>query len=370
MKTASTTLGLFARLGISAAVLLGSQQALAAGTDAGTVVSNTALVDYQVGSVAQPQESSAPVTFAVDRRVDFTVIRTGTDLTDINAGASGSLEFVVTNTSNDALDFNLGAVQLGPADGEIYTGDATTIDDDGRDTSVPTYAIGTFETAPGAGDAGAPDCSAPLASPLIDDLPEDIAVRVYLCADAPSGAVNDDVAGLRLTATAADDAGTPLVESADTKDGVENVFATSSGTNTEDDVDGFRIKVPALAVTKSYVVEGGGPAIPGAIVVYTITIDNSGGVAPATAISIADTIDASIELEDSGGSGYSDITVNDGTNPADTCRAELTASDNGDSCTWDSAGRVLTVASRNAAGDPINVADGVVGTISFRVVIQ
>ncbi|NND58865.1 MAG: hypothetical protein HKN49_01210 [Gammaproteobacteria bacterium] len=368
MKTVSKTFSLIVRLGISAAALLISQHALAAGTDAGTVISNTALVDYQVGSVAQPQESSGAVTFAVDRRVDFTVVRTGSALTDINAGAAGSLEFVVTNTSNDFLDFNLGSAQLVAADGEIYTGDPTTIDDDGRDTSAPTYAIGTFESAPGAGDAGLPDCSAP--ATIIDELPEDISVRVFLCASAPAGAINDDVAGLRLTATATDDTATPLVESADTKDGVENVFATSSGTNTEDDIDGFRIKVPALAVTKSYVVEGGGPAIPGAIVIYTITIDNTGGVAPATAISIGDTIDASIELEDSGASGYSDITVNDGTNPADTCRAELTAGDNGDACTWDSVGRVLTVASRNAAGDPINVANGTTGTITFRVVIQ
>src|SRR5262245_44434524 len=56
------------------------QEAYATGTGSGTVVNNTATVDYSVGSVSQAQ-ISASAQFTVDRRVDFTV-------TEVSGGAT------------------------------------------------------------------------------------------------------------------------------------------------------------------------------------------------------------------------------------------------------------------------------------------
>ncbi len=368
MKTVISKLDLFVRLGLTTAALMLAPQVFAAGTDAGVIVSNTAVVDYKVGGAAQPSESSTPVTFLVDRKVIFDVSRTGVGLTPINLGASGFLEFVVTNTSNDFLDFNLGAAQLAVGDGQIYPPDATTVDDDGRDTSLPTYAIGTFESSPGAGDAGAPDCSVPATK--IDELPEDISVRVYLCASAPAVAINDDVAGLRLEVTATDDAGTTLVAAggADDPAAVENVFATTSGTATESDIDGFRITASTLTVSKTSAVIGGGKAIPGAIVEYTITINNPADAPAATELSIGDDLDANVTFKDDGYGAGQNVSIDDGVNPVTYCDADGDATDN---CTLAAGPPVsLTIAGKNPAGDPIDVAANSTTLIRFQVVIN
>ena len=365
MKTVMKGLSLFFRLGLLAGASLLTQQALAAGTDAGVSVSNTALVDYQVGGAPQPQESSAPVTFLVDRKVDFDVSRVGIALTPINLSASGFLEFTVTNISNDELDFSLGHAQLAVADGEIYTGDPTTIDDDGRDTGAVTYAIGTPESTPGAGDAGAPDCA--VTTTKIDDLPADISIRVYLCANAPAVAINDDVAGLRLTATATDDADVTLVAAGGADDPlvVENVFATASGTATEADVDGYIITAATLTVTKASAVDGGGKAIPGATVTYTITIDNPATAPAATGISISDEIDTDVVLLEQV-PGISTVTITDDGGTPTTCDAEVGGADtNGDGCVFDLTPDFLTVAGTSA----FDVPAGETWTVSFQVSI-
>lgn len=366
MKTVLKTLGLLGRLSISATALLLTQQAMAAGTDAGVTVSNTALVDYQVGGAPQPQESSGPVTFLVDRKVDFDVSRVGIALTPSNLGASGILEFVVTNTSNDQLDFNLGHAQLAVGDGEIYSGDPATIDNDGRDTGAVTYAVGTPESAPGAGDAGIPDCAA--TTTKIDDLAADIAIRVYLCTTAPAVAINDDVAGLRLTATATDDAGVTLLAAGgvDDPNAVENVFATTSGTATEADVDGFVITAAKLTVTKASSVDGGGKAVPGATVTYTITIDNPATAPDATGISIIDDIDTNVSLLEQV-AGVSTVTITDDVGGSTTCGAEVSGTDdNLDGCVFGTPAGRLTVSGASA----FDVPSDQTWTVSFQVVIQ
>ena len=50
------------------------QPAYAAGTSAGTVISNSATVDYDVGGIDQDDITSAAVTFKVDRKVDLTMV--------------------------------------------------------------------------------------------------------------------------------------------------------------------------------------------------------------------------------------------------------------------------------------------------------
>ena len=59
MKFLSKPTSLVTRLATLAAVLLISQQATAVGTQAGTVISNQATVDYSVGLVPQSSIQSA-----------------------------------------------------------------------------------------------------------------------------------------------------------------------------------------------------------------------------------------------------------------------------------------------------------------------
>ena len=61
-------------------------------------------------------------------------------------------------------------------------------------------------------------------------------------------------------------------------------------------IDGFLVTAASLAITKGYTVDGGGPAIPGATIEYTITIVNSGS-ADATGVAISDDLVDELDLE-------------------------------------------------------------------------
>ena len=84
MKPEVNRSSLMSRLGIVAAALLLGQQAFAAGTLAGTVVSNQASVDYDVNGADQtdilstaagsPPGTGDPTTFVVDNKVDFSIV--------------------------------------------------------------------------------------------------------------------------------------------------------------------------------------------------------------------------------------------------------------------------------------------------------
>ena len=62
MKVVIEKTGLVFRFSAAIAALLLGQQAMAAGTTAGVDILNEARVNYEVGSVAQPEET-ASVTF-------------------------------------------------------------------------------------------------------------------------------------------------------------------------------------------------------------------------------------------------------------------------------------------------------------------
>ena len=193
------------RLALGAAVvgtLFAAQAAQAAGTDAGTSVTNRATVSYSVNSVAQtPIESSptgngtpgtgagADTTFLVDRRINFTVAEVGGAATTTSPGATGVVTtFSVTNTTNGAQGFALSTANL--ANGSVVFGNT-----DNRDVTITNV----FVDANGNGnyDPGTDIATA------IDSLAEDTSVAVFIVSDVPLAAVNGDFANVRLTATAA-----------------------------------------------------------------------------------------------------------------------------------------------------------------------
>src|SRR5687767_6915323 len=110
-------------LAVTAGVLLAAAQAAAIGTDAGTPVSNTATVDYVVGTVNQADVTSNPANFVVDRRVLLTVAEVGNAYTDVTPGdVEQVVTFTVTNDTNAPLDFRLDVTQDATGVTEAHNG--------------------------------------------------------------------------------------------------------------------------------------------------------------------------------------------------------------------------------------------------------
>ena len=374
MKTVKEKLGLFVRLSVAAATLLVGQQAMAVGTDPGTAVDNQATVNYDVNSIAQSAINSNNVQFLVDRRVNFTVSQTGVGLTQVTPGETGVwIEFSVFNLSNGDLDFNLASFQLSSGDGDVKGAGTTDTDVDMNNVTISVSAAPDGQPGGGAqGDGPDPVLGGPT---VIDNLPEDDSIRVRIFADTPAAFGNGDIANIRLDVTAADPAtGVDLVETpgADDPALVENVFADAGNDGVESEADGFLTVSADLVVTKSYAVIsdpfGSGKAVPGAVIEYTITLDNSGGAADATDVSISDVVDADVTFVDPP-AGYDqgngeNISFDGG---ASYCVADA-ADANGDGCSFD--GTTLTLDGRDQAVlTPIDVAAGATVTVQFQVTV-
>jgi uncharacterized repeat protein (TIGR01451 family) len=327
MKIASNKLGLGFRLGALATVLLFGQQAMAEGTRAGTSITNTATVDYAVGGIDQNDITSDPATatFLVDRRVNVVLVpaSTGT-LVTVNPGTNDYwVDFLLTNNSNDVLDFTVAVAEVSPSDGTI------DVDGQGGDTGD----MGTLDYAiAGPGDT---DPTRGAGAQYVDDLAADDSIRIRVFGDAALTMLDGQIAGAELTVTAADPSGTPAAQGAaldftvaNTAGGVENVDVYSND-GVVVSIDGFIVESAAITISKAYTVVddgyGGTYLLPGAVLEYTVTLENT-GAAQATDVVVTDTLDSNLEFVASGVSG-NDMTVDDGSG-ATGCSAAA----NGDGC--------------------------------------
>ncbi|HUP92613.1 MAG TPA: hypothetical protein VM074_10235, partial [Solimonas sp.] len=93
---------------VAAALLLaGIAPAWAAGTTAGTDITNQAQVNFSVSSVAQTAVSSNVATFKADRRINLTVAEVGGTATVVVPGSTNQvLTFTVSNSTNAVMDFS------------------------------------------------------------------------------------------------------------------------------------------------------------------------------------------------------------------------------------------------------------------------
>jgi uncharacterized repeat protein (TIGR01451 family) len=237
-------------------------------TTAGIDITNTATVNYTVGSVAQTPVASNVATFKVDRKVDLTV--TGGSPTTTNPGrVDQALIYTVANTGNDADTFTLGATNQG-SDGFDTTGIEMYLDDGDN----------TF-------DSGDTLITAPL------PLARDTSAVVFVVSDIPLTATNGQTAILQLAATTTQTAS----GGADDPNVVDVVFADAGNNGTENDDNNYTIEAATLSVVKSAAVvsdpvNGISPnakAIPGAVVRYSIVVTNNGAAA-AAAVTLTDNI--------------------------------------------------------------------------------
>lgn len=168
-------------------VTLGSQAAHAGGVTAGSTITNTATVNYQVGGISQ-NATTASDTLTVDRKVNLTVAEVGNATTQVTPGQTSTVTtFNVTNTSNATLDFALSVAQ--PSGGTAAHGGTDSFDVSNVKIYVDANGNGTYD--PGTDTLVT----------YLDELAADATKTVFVVADVPLGLANGAVAGVTLTAT-------------------------------------------------------------------------------------------------------------------------------------------------------------------------
>lgn len=350
-------------VGATALTAFSTGSAFAAGTTAGTTVSNTFTLNYDVGTTPQPPVTgAAPTTFVVDRLIDVNVsANTGIN---VAPGAQDQvLNYTLVNEGNDAQGYVLTAANVAAGD-----------DFDASNLAI-FYVIDANNN--GINDDGAPVAYNGTSTPNLQ--PDQVAF-VTIEGDIPAGVVQSNTSDITLLAETAlkDASGTLVVEDTDGNDinAVENVFADDAGDVAGDIVsDGSHSATNTYTVTAAMIdgvkdvsvfaqtpnatndcaVIPGTPAtpvadqyaIPGACVEYTITATNT-GAATATNIDIADTLPTDLTFIAASASGFSTAgsfttipTANQDCN-ATPCVVEYTAAELTDGSTTPTVG-VVTI---------------------------
>ncbi len=289
--------------------MLCTAPAFAAGATQGTPIVNTVNVNYQVGGVAQTQQSAGD-TFVVDRKVLFTATQvTPTGSTPVAPGSSAQVtRFQVTNSSNDTLDFFLGAAN--------QTTGTTTANAATTDIFDMTGLTVFVDNVSGGGTVGVYDPGIDTAT-ILEDLVADASRFVFVLGNVPIAQTNGQVAGVTLTATARNGDGTAITAATDAtvnnaatvqtvfadvvKSGIGGASAARDGIDVA--TDDYIVSAAVLSVFKSSRVvfdnlnganTNGDPtnpkSIPGATVEYCISVSNATGGALATNINISDLV--------------------------------------------------------------------------------
>lgn len=288
--------------GTAALASIGTAHAQAAGTAAGTTISNQASASYTVNGSPQTTTSNIS-TFVVDRKVNFTLVADQAANTQVNLGQTGAvLSFKLTNLTNGTQDFLLDADQLVPAgivagtDNFDVTNLHVYVDKNGNGVYDPLVDTGTY----------------------VDELAANASVEVFVVADVPNQA-NANLADVDLHATVAagGTAGTQGAALVPTDLAVVNTDNTVDIVFADNDSDGalgidtarngqaraylaYEVGTHnvALTVVKSSLVISDGvntinpKALPGAVVQYCLTVNNATLLTAATGVSLTDVIPA------------------------------------------------------------------------------
>jgi uncharacterized repeat protein (TIGR01451 family) len=373
MKTASRKI-FWAMLLIGAIAVLAPQTALATGTLAGTTVTNNATVSYSVSGQPQPDKLTS-TNFKVDDKVSFTLTAQDSGNVTILPGGAAYQTYLLTNTGNGTHDFTFSPLVIG------------------GNTLTPATGPTFYSTNTGIGGTQLP-VDGTVTLPYISNLAHDAATTVYMYITAPGAPTDGQFADYTVTAEAyqAGNLGSPspVKSSAQAtidagidknanlnnqyvvlndgsgnggdanRDGKYAVIAKTGGGVTV----GFLVSSANIAIGKASVlysdplngvynaVTNKAPkTIPGAYMIYTLTVTNT-GLAPTSALSISDVLPASL--------GF--ITYNDGTN---TCAANQVVINGACSAAGVTiAGQTLTVTGLSAA------AGGGTAIVKYMVVIN
>lgn len=258
---------------VAFATLSACAQAFAAGTPVGTVIENTATVNFDLaGTPTTIQTNTTTVTVA--ERVDVVVTLQSAQVQVQPSDTNRELLFTVTNTGNGSETFTLSI------------DNALAGDDFDPVAAVPAIYFDTD----GSGDLTAAD-QAYVPGSNDPVLAADASVDILLVNDIPAGVVNGNLGRSELTATAQTGNGPAGTEFAGQGDGgVDAIIGTTTGEAAE--FGEYVVSDAQVAVVKSQVVAdpfGGAQPIPGATITYTITIEVT-GTGTATASTLRDAI--------------------------------------------------------------------------------
>ncbi|MFM9853225.1 MAG: hypothetical protein ACKVOJ_10535 [Sphingomonadaceae bacterium] len=246
--------------------------AMAAGTTAGTTISNTATATFNDPAGNQQSQPSNTVDILVDELLDVVVDATDASDVVVTPGATQRvLTYSVTNSGNGSEAFRLTA--------------NPTIGGDQFDPTVTSIVIDNGDGVFGPGDtvyvAGSND---PVLAP-------DGSVTVFILSTIPAGAVDSDRGFAELTAAAVTGTGAPGTTFPGAGQGGGAAVVGSTGADSTDR-GAYIIQSATLSFVKSAVTAdpfGGTRPVPGAIVTYTLvaTVSGSGSLSNAQ---ISDTV--------------------------------------------------------------------------------
>ena len=336
------------------AVLSCARAAHAAGTAAGTTITNTASVSYDVSGITQTSVSGSD-TLTVDRKIVVTVAESGSTTTTVSPGQTSAVTtFTVTNSSNATLDFALSVAQ--PVGGAGAHSNTDTFDGTNPKIYLDSNSNGTY-------DAGTDTLVT-----YLDEIAADATKTVFVLLDIPQGKVTGDVAAVVLTATAREggSSGSQGVAISATSgantSGVDTVLGDGAGaTDAAGDgaysaKDDYTVLAAALTVTKTSTpisdpVSGttNPKMIPGATIEYCIAVANAAGSATANTVTINDPLPSTLTYV------ASSIKIN-GTFSASKCQSDGTAGG--------------TYASGTVSGTLSSIAAGQTRTLVFRATIN
>lgn len=323
------------------AVLMGTSApaAFAAGTEAGTVVSNSIDVSYVSGGETITVTNASTATFTVDRRIDLSV--ESQDAGNIVTAAAGAndqvLSFLLTNEGNAASGYDITVSSSGTL--------GLTYDPAGTGADGTYYTVFSTDDVFDAGDTIVDLTGATNEIDLAADGAVYMFVVTKIVATTPDGLTDNF-----LVSATAMNAGTNVVTVAtptiDMALNVEDVVFSDPGNDgVESDNADLVITAPQLTFTKSVIVVQeniNGPAaaacgtaaidpnaaaaIPGSCLEYTITVTNDvTATSPASTLAISDALPAESTYAAHQNDGFTTLTFDAGTGVKGTMNGSLTS---------------------------------------------
>lgn len=241
------------------AALASPMHAHAAGTRAGSTISNTASASFDNGGGTQTIDSNK-VDLLVDELLDVTVDSSNPADVPTTPGATNQvLTFSVTNNGNGEEAFVL-----------------STIANGGGDQYDPTVTQIYLDNGDGVFDAGTDTLYTPGSNnPVLDP---DESITVFVIATTPSTVSDGDRGIVSLVAAAQTGTGNPGTSFAGKGEGGGDAVVGSTRADGQDN-GAFRVSAATVTLVKSAVVVdpfGGAEPVPGATITYTITATTAG----------------------------------------------------------------------------------------------
>jgi len=245
--------------------------ALAAGTPAGTLITNTATLTYSYGGVPQTPITSAPATVRVDEIINVTLVWQDSAPVSVSTpDTNDALTFLLTNTGNGSESFALSR--------------NNTLGGDNYDPANGSAGAIFLENGLAAGfQASGPNADTPYVAGTNDpNLAADASRIVYIVSDTPPSLVagNSGIVALSAAATTAGAAGAAPGTSLPGlgTGGVDAVVGTTQAQATRN--GGYLVSNVALTIVKTLpsVLDprGGSNVESGSVLTYRVTVTLTG----------------------------------------------------------------------------------------------